>query len=285
MPNQTTLAPALRRIAVQPNDALRAEWTFGPLLRASSRLELKSELLAAIHYEYARESISIRNLVERHGDATQSDLADTGHPNAWFVMKLMRFWNCICWPEFFPHTPWLRIPTAARIKRVASFVKSVHPKQLVRINERTLKPWELPKRGARFFWGSKENVVLQIDWAAGNNKAIIAALSRWVRNSRPSVGGPRTVRSRGNVNIALLRRLGVMRLLHHYRFSDAVMLAEQAQLKMPNQQSAALQLRRQVMTDLHQIFQSNQLAATGIVLIPSDELPFNWLTATQRRRI
>jgi hypothetical protein len=75
-----------------------------------------------------------------------------------------------------------------------------------------------------------------------------------------------------------------MRLLHHHPFTKAKIVAEKYGVKMPMQQSDALNMRKEVKRDLHLIFQSDALEATGVSLVPEDEYPRHWKTATERHR-
>jgi hypothetical protein len=239
----------------EPKDRLaHAEWDFRDLVHKNPTLEQRQELHAAIRYEYARESESIRRLADEFAALSEEDHLAAEHARLTYRKKYgfvlekechgvraraaklaadkraklvlftaLPFWNCIFWPKFFPNTPWLCIPPKERLRRIRSFVETLPPARL-EINELDdPTELELPKKGGRMFVdNTRENIILSIDWAEANNEQIISAFGKWIRNSRPpDIPEPRGDASRQNVTAAFLTRLAVMRLLHHYRFWDA----------------------------------------------------------------
>ena len=103
------------------------EWDFRPLIHKRPRSEQRSELHAAIIHEYARESDSIRELAAEYAALPEAvrreveEQADQFSHSATIYgpisdklarFGLVRFWNCVFWPDYFPYTPWLDIPGA-----------------------------------------------------------------------------------------------------------------------------------------------------------------------------
>lgn len=271
--------------------ALReSEWNFRPLIHKNPTQAQREELRAAILYEYARESDSIRRLASAYGklpgpQATAADLLDA-NPEALSDFTLIPFWNCIFWPDYFPEKPWLEIPPQKRTQRVQTFVKW-QQETLLKINEwDELAPYETPKRGGRCIVGGGENLILWLNWASANNSEIVDAFASWVRASRPkNYPEPRGDASRENVTAALLTRLAVMRLLHHCPHLDALKL-EDSKMKMPMQQSKALRMRREAEKDFRRLFQSEVFEnVQPPTLIPPHEFPRSWMTFSQRKKV
>ena len=267
-----------------------SEWNFLPLIHRNPTPAQRHELRVAIYYEYARESDSLRELARQYaalkGPKTNGADLLYAKPQALSDFTLIPFWNCILWPEFFPHTPWLEIPASERTKRIQSHVKKRPQEHLLRINESDqLAHYELPRRGGRCFLGTGENLILWLNWAEANNKEIVEVFAKWVRESRPKrYPEPRGDASRENVTAALLTRLAVMRLLHSRSHWDALALAD-GKVKMPMQQSNALKMRQQVPADLHRIFQSESFEKAGCLpLVPASEFPRRWATHSERKR-
>jgi hypothetical protein len=275
----------------QRDELSEAEWDFRPLIQRKPSVSQSQELHAAIRYEYARESDAIRKLAGEFADLSEDELEASetltfprrGHLR---MFTAFSFWNCVFWPKFFPRVPWLLIPHEERIKRVASYVAAHPPRAYLEINERDdFEKWELPRERGRVRVGTTENLFVSINWAAANNEEIIAAFAKWVRASRPSdLPEPRGDASRRNVSAAYLTRLAVMRLLHRYRFWDARELALDRSLKMPPRQSNALGMRKEVATDLRELFLAHLFKLAGEFLIPPDELPRSWSTVAEQKR-
>jgi hypothetical protein len=265
-----------------------AEWDFRALIHKNPTLEQRQELCAAVRYEYARESESLRKLADEFAELPDEDLeqkATLSYPKRgeFSLFTALPFWNCVLWPRFFPRIPWLCIPPEERLRRVRSYVKA-NRLWCLTINELD-EPTELelPKRGRRKFIDMKENLIVSIDWAAANNDEIVCAFEKWVRNSRPQdIPEPRGDASRQNVRAAFLTRLAVTRLLHHYPHQAAVEIARNHGLRMPHQQSNALKMRSQFKADLCRIFRADLFDGLGRLLIPRDELPRCWITWSER---
>ena len=277
-----------------PNEKLReGEWDFRPLIHKNPTQEQREELRAAIYYEYARESDSIRKLASAYAElsgpkAVAADLHNA-KPEALSHFTLIPFWNCVFWPDFFPEKSWLEIPSEERTQRVQTFVKWKQA-TLLKINEwDDLAPYEIPKRGTRCFLGVGENLILWLNWANANNSDIVAAFATWVRASRPKeMPEPRDDASRENVTAALLTRLAVMRLLHYFPYftkseSEDVWRFAAGKLKMP-EQSKALAKRREAGKDFRRLFQSETFEKLGFFpLIPKQEFPRRWATFSQSK--
>ena len=282
----------LRDLLLSHSPALAAddfEWDFRPLIHKNPTQQQREELRAAIYYEYGRESDSIRRLASAYAKlpgpkATAADLLNA-KPEALFHFTLIPFWNCIFWPQYFPSKPWLEIPPQQRTRRVQTYVKWKQV-TLLRINDwDDLAPDEIPKRGWRCFVGTGENLILWLNWASANNSDIVAAFAHWVRKSRPeNHPEPRGDASRENVTAALLTRLAVMRLLHSYTHSEALALVR-GKMKMPDEPSNALAMRKDVRRDLHRVFQSETFKmAHTCPLISSEERPRRWATFFEQKR-
>ena len=278
------------------------EWNFGPLIHKEPTSEQRSELLAAIIYEYARESDSIRKLAAEYVTLPEAVRRDAEEGACLFAhsatfygpvspelarMGLVAFKNCILWPKYFPETPWLDIPAGERIQRVQKYREFESKGNLLTINECDESYRDrLPMNDARFFSGGAELLVVCVNWAAGNNSDIVAAFTDWVGKSRPGeIPEPRGDASRANVDAAYLTRLAVMRLRHSYQHSDAWILAKDHGLRMPSQQSNALKMRHKVKVDQRRLFQSEGFPGyLGGPLIAAGEVPRSWSTARARRR-
>ena len=288
------MADALRGGRREQADLLlETDWNFRQLIHKHPTQRQREELRAAIYYEYARESDSIRGLARAYTElpepkATASDLCAV-KPEALFHFTWIPFWNCIFWPEFFPNKPWVEIPQQERTQRVQTFV-NWQQEPLLRINEwDDLAPYEIPKRGGRCMIGAGENLILWLNWASANNSEIVDAFASWVRASRPKeYPEPRGDASRENVTAALLTRLAVMRLLHCYPLSkvlDKALEFEDGKMKMPKLQSNALRMRHAVRRELHCLFQAESFKKAGVSpLIPALELPRRWTTFSAQER-
>lgn len=311
---------AKARTGVAPPDD--SEWDFSALTaRQCSNDGERAELRAAIYYEYARESDSIRKLVEEYAALpkklrlrlekfTTSLLAESADwggsvSRRLALMHFIPFKNCILWPEFFPQTPWLKIPSPMRAARVAQFVKAHPPGYLLQINEHDprvvferpaqtvqLRTRRLSKAKAlemkssksterwRFFSGGVEHLLVSVNWSLGNNSEIAARFHEWLNDQRPAnYPEPRTDASRENVTAALLERLKVMRLLSVYPWKNVAGIVSRGQ-------SDAGALRKDVHRDMRRIFRSEAFATGGETspLIPTNELPLNYATHTERKR-
>ena len=269
-----------------------AEWDFRSLTHKKLTVLQRYELQAAIRYEYARESEAIRKLGGAFADLSEDQLARSGtltlpKPAHLQLFTAFPFWNCVFWPKFFPRIPWLLIPQEQRTSRVNNYITAHQPQPYLEINERDdFAEWELPTKGGRVRIGTVENLIVSIDWSAANNDEILASFARWLRNSRPGdIPEPRGDASRQNVAVAYLTRLGVMRLLHHFRFWDARELALDRDLKMPPRQSNALRMRTQVARDLREMFLADLFKRAGEFLIPPEELPRSWSTVAEQQRL
>jgi hypothetical protein len=278
---------------MQQAEALpEAEWNFRELIPRKPNIQQEQELHAAIRYEYARESQSIRDLAAKFADLSDDEQEERGtltYPkpaksNLYFF-TIIPFWNCILWPRFFPNTPWLSILPQERTRRVQSYMDANPPKPYLQINElEGLEEW-LPKKGRRMFVDLVEHLILCIDWSVANNSEIISAFAYWVRKSRPpSIREPRGDASRLNVNSRFLTCLAVMRLLHRYPFQDARNIALDHNIKMPARQSNALRMRHEVASRLRKIFRADLFEGRREALILSGELPLSWSTVTEQQR-
>ena len=281
------------------------EWDFRPLIHKNPTPEQRNELQAAIHYEYARESDSIRKLAAEYAalpkherELVEGNFSLFDSSRAMFGpvsqelarMDYVAFWNCILWPEYFPQTPWLEIPPERRAERVQSYVATRGSGCAITVNQwQFLQPerLETPRvPDARFFISRIESVLLSVHWASATNDDIIAEFDTWVRKSRPKwIGSPRNDASRENVTTAFLTRLAVMRLLHIYPHFKSLDKAQNHDLRMPKQQSNALRMRRKVREDMHGIFQSELFQRhKDEPLIPIGESPRSWATTTEQQR-
>ena len=232
------------------DDLPASEWDFRPLIHECPSPLERIELQAAICYEYARESSSIRKLAEEYAGLPRDVKHDVEHNGSLFAhsesmfsgpvsekladFEIIPYWNCVLWPKFFPHTPWLDIPPYKRIKRAMAYVSS-YGREALRVNQWNLIPYpirhpvpEMPLNpGARFISSTVESLLISVDWTAGTNDDIINTFEDWVRKSRPEkFPSPRSDRSRKNVTVALLTRLGVMRLLNKYSYENATKEAD-----------------------------------------------------------
>ena len=268
------------------------EFDFRPLLHKHPSDAERAELRAAIYYEYARESDSIRKLAEEY-EALPVEVRNyepelfQKNPLSSYFKTFTRFWNCIFWPDYFPHTAWLDIPPPERTNRIQSYLEEHPAGFLLQINKRDeLKEWEFPKRGRRIYSGGDEILIVEVNWAGGGNDDIINAFAEWVRSSRPKqYPPPRNDASRENVTAALLTRLAVMRLLHRFKHGEALNIAKDVGVRMPNQQSSALIMRQKVRNDIRRIFKCEDFRlATGTPLIPEAELPRAWGTVAEQQR-
>jgi hypothetical protein len=149
-----------------------------------------------------------------------------------------------------------------------------------------VRRWEVSdKKARRFTTSGIEHLIIAINWSAGSNDKIIAALANWIRHKRPAqFPPPQGDASRENVAAAFLTRIAVVRLLHNYSHAEALRLAQWHGLKMPKQQSNALRMRQKVRSDIPLIFQSAAFkAVTGRTLIPPNERPLSWRTVSEQR--
>jgi hypothetical protein len=254
------------------------------VLKNAEELSKWYELRAAIIYEYARESITLQQLV-------QSSLSFSGHDryddSAIAKLKLIRFWNCILWPSYFPHTPWLKISPTDRAERIAAYLKTVRPRPAVKINDRRdWSRWQhakpVPQRH-----GTKATITIKIDWAAGNDQEIVKHIADWVRASRPkNIREPRGDGFRENVNAALLKRLSTMRLLHHYPFKQARDFARESNIEFPGEHTDAAKARHAVRRDFHAIFHTQTFTDANVgatPLIPRNEDPIHFSSYRRRK--
>jgi hypothetical protein len=267
-----------------------AEWDFRELICDDPSAEQGHELDAAILYEYGRESESIREMAAEYTAPANYGIEKEGtlkYPECGIpaFLTAVPFWNCILWRPYFPETPWLRIPGEERRRRVQVYLTDAQKPWLRIIRKDDLAKWELRMRKGLTFVDRKEIVSVFIDWAAGNNSEIVSAFGDWVRKSRPEdIPEPRGDASRRNVKAAFLKRLAVMRLLHHYPFTRALILAERRELTMPQRQSNALRMRQDVATDLRTVFAADLFAREQEFIMPLDELPRSWNTLSEQRR-
>ena len=195
------------------------DWNFQPLIHKNPSIAQRDELWAAIVYEYARESDSIRKLAQEYASLP----ADLRNDKFSLHRKnpLIAYFMCVCpwefvfWPEFFPQTPWLTIPRAERDKRIKSCLASRSPEFLLKINELdSIDPLELPTKGCRHYSYDFERLIVEVNWGSGSNNDIIAAFGKHIRENRPPGNPPpRGDASRQNVIAAFLTRLAQLRLL------------------------------------------------------------------------
>ncbi len=276
-----------------------SEWDFRSLFHKHPNELQRYELRAAVVYEYARESATVRKLAERFSKLPRSLREEfelsrwSKHPS--FTLKLffftgLPFSHCMLWPKFFPKTPWLEIPISERGAAVRRYIERTSA-TLFEIKDyeevKEWKEWEVSNEETRRWKASGiEYLPIAINWTAGSNDQIIAAFADWIRHNRPTgFPAPRSDASRENVTAAFLTRIAVMRLLHNYSHYDALELAERHGVKFPRPQSNALSMRQRVRRDIPRIFQSNAVkAVTGRALIPPGEHPLSWHTVSEQRR-
>ena len=283
---------------------LEKDWVFRPLIHKRPTDEQRRELHAAIFYEYARESDSIRRLAAEYAALPKNlrshleEKACLRQPQRKLTkpisqklarMDFVPFKYCILWPEFFPETPWLDIPPNERTQRVQLCRKLELQSRgsLLTINEcEDLDRDKLPARGGRCYINTGEVLIVWLDWALGNNSDIVGVLADWVAKSRPKwIKEKRGDGSRANVDAAFLTRLAVMRLLHWYPHDKATDLADQHNFKIPPLHTNALRMRHNVRKDQRRLFQPEEVPAfLGGVLIPAEELPRSWNTLPEQRR-
>ncbi len=277
------------------------EWNFGPLVHPSPTPHQRAELSAATVYEYARESASIRKLATEYADLPEDAKNDAedqfsltplrsglsakrGSP-ALIQLDVIPFWNCILWPDFFPGTPWLKIPQSNRALRCRRFLDE-HNESILRVHRiDRLEDWEFITREARCIMGVVELIPLRIVWAGNNDSDLLASFATLLKKYRPKdFPEPRGDASRANVESGLLKRLAVMRLLNKYSHATAYDLAADHDYQIPAEPSNALKMRKQVRADLRRIFQSDNFDSIGKApLIPPSELPLHWSTLRKRR--
>jgi hypothetical protein len=260
-------------------DALdRREWDFRPLLSDEPTFLQKQELRCAIFYEYARESPTVRSLVETLRGGIPSSLTQgmTG-PSSWQPCVLSH-------PEF-PRTPWLGLPTALRERLVERCDRRSTLFEI--LESERIDVSELSSASHKKYFGTVEKVAIAIDWSAGTNDDIIEAVASWVRNSRPaSFPSPRADSSRENVAAAFLSRLAVARLLNHHPHTTALDYALEHGISMFKQQGKAANSRKLVRDDIRRIFGADYFKKTfGKELVPPDELPLCWELAKRPIRI
>lgn len=278
------------------------EWDFSPLLRKILTTEQRVQQHAAIYYEYARESGSLRKLAAKYSRLPEDAKSEVDErfsltplhgglgprrvPPALVQLDVIPFWNCILWPEFFPDTPWLDIPQGERRKRIERYMVANPSGPIIEINKLDeLNGWRLPKLGQRSISGTVEYLVVAVNWAGGNDSDIAAAFADFLRKSRPKdFPELRGDASRGNVTAAFLTRLAVMRLLNSYNFRDATIIADTLRIKIPIYQSDALKMRQRVRADLHRLFLSETFRQLKkVALLTAAELPIHYDTATARK--
>ncbi len=300
------------------------EWDFRALIHKNPTPEQRRELHAAIFYEYARESDSIRDLVREYvalPAAMRRDIEGgrdnlTGHCYPMCAgpvskklarMDLICCQSCILWPRYFPKTPWLQIPPRERAARLALSKMDQGPGFLLEINEHGgepakaklttsefmeideadwIKGFRIPPPGGRVHLGSVEHLLVSINWAGGNNKDLSAAFADWLRKSRPKeYPEPRGDASRWNVDAAYLTRLAVMRLLHSFTYTAAAALADRHQCPMPAEHNDALKVRQRVRADLRKLFLGEAFENQRVeALIPKSEFPRSYPTITEEKR-
>jgi hypothetical protein len=289
-----------RRIKWIGNPVPKSEWDFSSLFHKKPNELQRHELRAAVFYEYARESPTIRKLAVRFSKLPRK-LREEIELSRWsnyplitpklFFFTSLPFSHCILWPKFFPGTPWLEILIAERCAAVKRYIERTSAtlfeiKGYEEVKE--WKEWELSdEKTRRFKTSGFEYLPIAINWTAGSNDQIIAAFANWVRRNRPrQFQDLRSGASRKNVTAAFLKRIAVMRLLHNCSHDDALDLAERHGLKFPKQQSNALLMRQRVRGDIPLLFQSQAFEANmGTALIPRTEYPRSWKTFSDRRRI
>jgi hypothetical protein len=272
----------------------QSEWDFRPLVHNDPSELQRFELRAAVFYEYARESPTIRKLAERFSKLPRK-LRENIKLSRWsrhrlitrklFFFTGLPFSHCILWLEFFPTKPWLEIPVSERCAAVKGYIERTSATLFEIKDFEEVKGWEVSNKETRRFKSSGiEHLVIAIDWTVGSNDQIIGGFGDWVRHNRPKqFASPRSDASRENVTAAFLKRLAVMRLLHNCSHQDAMELAQHHSLKLPKQQSNALIMRQQVRDDIPLLFQSRAFEAnTSAPLIPTTEYPRSWKTFTER---
>src|SRR5437763_4140439 len=89
-----------------------AEWDFCSLIHKHPTDAQRHELRAAVYYEYARESPSIRKLAKQFSELPRSLRSQrwTSHrsiTDELFFFTGLAFSHCVFWPKFFPTSPWL----------------------------------------------------------------------------------------------------------------------------------------------------------------------------------
>jgi hypothetical protein len=157
------------------------EWDFRTLIPDCPTPAQHFEVVAATLHEYGRESETVRKLAAEAAPVLHVALVRSSPELAFFTC--LRFWNCVFWPEYFPHAPWLKIPPAERTERIQNYPKDHSAGDPLRINGRDeLEEAELPEPGGRIFLDSTlENLLVTIDWASYNDSEIIVKFARWVK--------------------------------------------------------------------------------------------------------
>jgi hypothetical protein len=251
----------------------QSEWDFRCLIhRHATELE-RHELRAAVFYEYARESPTIRNIARKFAKLPRKMRTEfevfrwSNNPritSELFFFSGLPFSHCILGSKFFPDTPWLEIPKSERNAAVERYIEKTRAILFEITAYGDVKHWEVSDQYSRRFKTSSgiEHVLIAINWTAGVNDQIIRAFGDWVRHNRPKqFPPPRNDASRRNITAAFLTRLANMRLLHNCSHSDAFDLAQHHHLKLPKQQSNALRRRVQVRKDISLLFQSRAFEA------------------------
>jgi hypothetical protein len=112
-----------------------------------------------------------------------------------------------------------------------------------------------------------ERLRVEIDWT-WNNKQIVSAFKRWLEENRPTACPEPSERGHDPVDWrASMERLGLLRLRHHYTFSEAnPFLARLRQTAKTTNSGECNREAKKAVDDFRRIFR----------FLPRDEMPLSW---------
>jgi hypothetical protein len=136
-----------------------SEWDFSPLMQKDLNQMQRFELRAAIFYEYARESVSIRELAKQFSELPRPLRSRRWATHRSFTEELffftgLPFSHFVFWPQFFPTTPWLEIPRSRRETAVRRYIKRTTATLFDLKSYDEVRRWEVSDKEARRFTSS-----------------------------------------------------------------------------------------------------------------------------------
>lgn len=235
-----------RRKHSPPPRLARSEWDFSAFNDYEKTNELQwLELLTCWHWEYARESPSLRTLAEAR--SSKGPLLDSVD-----MTLLARMLSVMC--PSFPSLPWQATPWDERWRiqrRGAGFrlrpLEQADTKEVADLwhhilaNVNRLPRYSFRTDGQRLtacenHMGT-DTVAFTIDWHSSTDKEIVTCFEAWVKERRETIGAPeprglqlgRPTRhkSRNAQQVRLsLWNLGVLRMFKAYNNDTAAMLRD-----------------------------------------------------------
>jgi hypothetical protein len=196
-----------------------------------------SELVACCYWEYARESLGIRELQRRGFGPDFCGETDSEHGRIGRGLYVVSFRRCAVFREgffqkrLFPR-PWQSLSAGERKSMVSGRLLGKSPAfrrstadttlQLVRHYDQKLKRYVMQPSARLISAYGLEFTTVEIDWRANSNEEIVQSFRKWVRANRPKqIPKPHRRGRDKNVSYRVdLERLGILRLLKRCRLPE-----------------------------------------------------------------